>query len=357
MKYNIISIDQMIDLIDDFFNDKMKHVLYVGGMIGTELFRFVTDEAIKHTSFSQMLFIEGCQDFIGLSKTQMPNYLFYPALLVEHLADPLEPYDPFKGKFMNPDKEVYTSIDIRMISGYNLMIIDNAHLIDHALVKDLINTFTGKVIVLADPFDVGGDIYSLYPCIVDTFVKLPVIQGMARHVYGIETMFIDKHKSSVSEIKLQNRSIGKIDDKQYVSNDPDIIEMVREKQYKSGFRKNQKVIVAPENKRKLFSGFGSIGTVLYNNSMMTIDVSQNHPWMSLRIHHSKSYIKCSLTYDRKEDNGVNINVEPANIITVDQYIHHRFKNTVFVYNEDLPLSTAQRYSIIKNTNNLQIVKR
>lgn len=357
MKYNIITIDEMTDVIYDFFHDNSKQVLYVGGMVGTELFSLVTSEATEHYHFNHMLFLEGCQDYLGLTKEKMFNYLFYPAILEQRFSDPIEPYDPFKGKWMNPKKEYCTIIDVNRFTGFQLLIINNAHLIEPLLINDIINNFDGKVVCITDPFDVGGDIYSGYPCICDTFVKLPVIQSVARGVYNMETRFIDKHKSSLTEIKMQNRSIGKIDDKQYISNDPEIIDLVREKQYKAGFRKNQKVIVTPRNKRRLFNTFGDINTVIYTNSMMTIDVSQLNPWMNVRLYQSKEYIKCSLTYDLDVENEVDINVTPANILTVQQSIHHRYKNMVLVLDENLPLTTSERYSLLKNTNNMQVVLR
>lgn len=357
MKYNIIRIDEMINTIEDFFADKSQHVLYVGGMVGTELFSYVTSEASNHYHFNHMLFLEGCQDYLGLSKDDLPNYWFYPAILEERLIDPIIPYDPFKAKWVNPKREYATIIDINKLTGFMLLIINNAHLISNILMKDIIDNFDGKIVVITDPFDVGGDIYSGYPTIVDTYVKLPVIQALARKVYGIETMAIDKNKSSLTECKMQNRSIGKIDDKQYISNDPEIISTIREKQYKSDFRKNQKLIVSPENERKIYVGFGDNQNLrLVKNSMMTVDVSQINPWMDLRIHNSKMYFKGIPTYS-KEDDEIKISVEPANIISIDQSIHHRFKNSVLVLNNKLDITPAQRYSIMKNTNNLQVVFR
>ena len=66
MRYNIIHIDEMISTIEDFFNNNSQHVLYVGGIVGTELFSYVTSEASNHYHFNHMLFLEGCQDYLGL---------------------------------------------------------------------------------------------------------------------------------------------------------------------------------------------------------------------------------------------------------------------------------------------------
>ena len=255
-----------------------------------------------------------------------------------------------------PDKEYHTEIDLDKLSGYSLLIINDGHLIDKVLIDDLKKMFSGKIIVITDPFDVGGMIYARYPTVVESFTKLPTIQAYARHVYGFDSFMIDKHKSSLNEIKMQNRSIGKIDDKQYISNDPNMISSIREKQYKTSFRKNQKVIVTSKSGRKLYTSFSKTNVVLYNNSLMTIESSQINPWMTLRLYNSKDYVKCSLTYDKNPDD-VNVNVPPANILTLDQYAHHKFKNTVFVYNKDYDLSIEYKYSILKNTNNLQLVMR
>lgn len=354
MRFNIIPIDEMINIIDEFFKSN-KQVLHVNQMIGCELFSYVTSYAVEYCKFDHILFVEGCQDFIGLSKTKSPNYMYYPCLLEERNPDSIIPYNPFQGKWFNPKREYKTIIDFNRIACFKCLIINNAQLMDPILIAELKKVFEGKIVIISDPFDIDGYIYSNEPTIVDTFVKLPTICAMARRVYGIETRFIDKHKSSLTTTKMGIRSIGKIDDKQYISNDPEIISLVRAKQYKSEFRKNQKLIITPKNPRKKFDGFGNgYDIALYKDTMMTITTSQMNPWMEFRIHHSKDYVKCAVTYDLEYE-GYKVNVSPANIITIDQMSKHRFKNMVFVYNQDLSITQAERYSIIKNTNNLQVV--
>jgi hypothetical protein len=356
MRFNIIPIEEMIDLIDDFFKDGYKQVLKIGEMVGCDIFHHVTDYAIEYATFNQTLFIEGCQDYVSLSSNKLPNYVFYPTLLEERNPDPIIPRNPFKGKWFNPPKEYQTVLNMDHLIKYKLMIINNAHLIDPVLITELTHRFGGKIVIIADPFDIDGDIYSPYPCVTDTFIKLPTIYAMARNIYGEETRFIDKHKSSVTEVKMQQRSIGRIDDKQYISNDPDVIQLVREKQYSSGFRKNQKLIVTPKYKRKKYDGFPcDLGVVVYNNTMMTITSTQQKIWMACRIYNSKDMIKCVCTYDLDDTDTFKIHVSPANILSIDQMHHHRFKNMVFYYNTDIPLTRAERYSIVKNSNNLQVV--
>lgn len=354
MKVNIVPIDAMINIIDDFFKSN-QHVLHVNQMVGCELFSYVTTYAVEYCRFDHILFIEGCQDFIGLSKTKSPNYMYYPCLLEERHPDGIVPYNPFQGKWFNPKRENKTIIDFNRIACFRCMIINNAQLMDPILISELKNMFDGKIVIISDPFDLDGYIYSMYPTIVDTFVKLPTICAMARNVYDVETRFIDKHKSTLTTTKMGMRSIGKIDDKQYVSNDPELISVIRNKQYKSDFRKNQKLIITPKDPRKKFDGFGNgYDIALYNNTMMTITSSAKNPWMEFRIHHSKDYVKCAVTYDLEYE-GYKVNVTPANIINLSQMSKHRFKNMVFVWNKDIPLTPQERYSIIKNTNNLQVV--
>lgn len=357
MKFNIITINEMIDYINSFFNDSSRKVLYVGGMVGTDIFKYVLESATIRHNYEHIMFIEGCQDYIGLSASDNPNYMFYPDLLEDVIEDPFNQheYNPFLCKWVNPKPEFCSKLNVEKFRNISLIIINNAHLIDPLFLKDITDHFRRKVVIITDPFDVGGIIYSGYPCITDSYAKLPVIQAMARHVYGFDSYSIDKHKSSLTEIKLQKRSIGKIDDKQYVSNDMELIEEIRKKQYKSGFRKNHKVIVTPPYKRRVFRGFASHNNnVFYNNTLMTIDVSQKKPWQVVRMYNSKNYIKCELTYDLTK-NGYEIPVTPANIISLDQMIHHRFKHIVLVLNKDIPLQTDYYYSILKNTNNLQVV--
>lgn len=355
MKCNTYEINEMIDILEEFFNSGhgSNNVITIGGMIGSFVFKYAIDAATMAYPFNKVLVVEGCQDYIGISKTYIPNFIYYADLFVDSLHDPLTQYNPFKPTILNPKPCHCTEIRSSAFNYYDAMIINDAHLIPDKYLISIKNNFMGKICIVADPFDVGGDKYSMAPTVTDSMYKLSPITAMARKSYGVDTRFIDKTiKGIVNEANINKRSVGKIDDKQYVTNDEYLIDTIRHKQLQSSFRKNQKLLVISEivntnideNKRS---------HSLVKNSMCVIASSNFKPFMKLRIYNSKTVFSGDVSYIQNDVLDNVITVKPANILSIDESIYHRYNHTVLIdTNDDIP--QKQKYSILKNSNNLTI---
>lgn len=352
---NIIEISQMIDLLEDFFSNNDNHNrsnnIVVGGMTGSFLFKHAIEAATTSSPFEKILVVEGCQDYIGLINNPMNNVVYYADLFMDVLCDSITPYDPFKPMILNPRPSYHKQINLNRIQNYDCIIIEDGHLIPNEFINAIVQNYFGKICIIVDPFDIGGEFYAGVPTITDSLHKLSPIIAMARSTYDVDTRAIDKSiKGSVTEAKISKRSIGKIDDKQYVSNDPYLIDMVRHKQLQSGFRRNQKLLVTSE---KINTSIDDtrVGHSLTNNSMCVIVSPTARPLMKLRIYSSKIIYSGDVSYLNNPPDNM-IRVKPANILTLDESAHHRYKTSVLVGND--PISQRQKYSILKNSNNVII---
>lgn len=358
----VVEINEMIDFLDDFFKSG-HHETVVGGIAGTQIEKFVVDATQGVTEFSRILFINGCQDYIGLMKKQLPNVLFWGDLFIEQIVDPLIPRNPWIPEIYNTKPEFIKKIDSERLSHYDVMVVFNSHLIWRDYISQISENFSGKIVYVCDPcepmggstmWDIGlNDI----PVVVDTLEKVSPMIAMARASLGYESRAIDrKVRGTLTEInKLNRRSIGKIDDKQYVTNDYDLYGEIRKKQLDSPFRKNQKVIVNDDIIDVMIEG-GLRKASLVKNSMLVIQNATTSPLMKLRLYNSNITYSADVTYK----NGVMIprgmiSVSPANILMAHNICHHRYNHIVLILDEKLPLHS--KYSILKNSNNVTVVNK
>lgn len=347
---NVIEIHQMFDYLEEFFNND-KHDIVVGGMCGSFIFKHVIDAALINYKLPRILVIEGCQDYIGLSNHDLNNHVYYADLFLDIMCDPLRSYDPFKPKILNPTPDYYKQINIRMIENYDVIIINDTHLIPKEYVTSINSNFTGKICMIVDPYDIDAEMYCNVPTIVDSLNKLSSIIAMARSTFGVDTRAIDKSvKCSVNESKISRRSIGKIDDKQYFTNDPYLADIIRHRQLQSSFRKNQKLFVVSD-KINTSVDTSQKPCALTKNSMCVIMSASTRPLMKLRIYSSKIMYAGDVTYlDDPLDNS--IRVKPANILMMEESHFHKYKHSVLVL--DGPVTQRQKYSILKNSNNVTV---
>lgn len=358
----IYEINQMIDHLDDFFKNSHKETI-VGGIAGTQIERFTLDAALQTTSFDKILVVNGCQDYIGLMKKPMQNVMFWGDLFIEQIVDPLIPVDPWKPKIFNPREEYIRRINTQILSMYDIVIVFNAHLVPYQMLKVLSENFGGKIVYVLDP--VEGDLCTSYnmgindmPVIVDHLEKVSPMIALARSSIGYESRAVDYNvRGSLTETtKFNKRSIGKIDDKQYITNDYELYREVFERQLDSPFRKNQKVRVVDNNIDVMYEN-GQRHATLVNGSTLVIENPSSTPLMRLRLYNSKIIYAADVTYQ----NGVmkpkgSVSVVPANILNHEEdFIKHRYNHTVLILNHEI--SKRSRYNILKNSNNVTIVNR
>lgn len=343
---NIISPADMTYLIDDF-EWTPNPILRIGEIVGCGLFKIVVDNAIgKIAPFEKTLFIQGCQDCIGRFDSVARNVLFWGDLFM----------DEFKGyNELNPFHKIrITSKAIRqdVISKWGLVVIIDAHLIPTNALKAIENNCGCKIIELFDPFDVDGEIYMGIPTITDTLNRLSPLTAYARWLYNVDSRLIDnKLKGTIKRVKrIPKRAIGKLDEKQYISNNYELIESVRDKQIKSGFRKNHKIICADRKINLSIDSLNGNELAFPKDAMGTVVSVPRAQLSTIRIYNTKKEYYCRLTYNEMDDDS--IYVKPANIISTTEAAHHRFNHACIVVDNVIKL--REMYSVIKNSNDVTV---
>lgn len=348
----ILEISQMIDLLEDHFSPTWgnQQTLIVGGVVGTAIFKHAIHACMKYHSFNAILTVDGCRDYIGLLRKPMHNYIYYMDLFRTIQIPPIQTIsNPFERHVIDFEEGYQIKLEESYINKYEVIIINNAHLIPEHLLESIQKYFHGKILCIVDPLDLLGAEYNV-PTLYDSLSKQTNMVALARSMYGIETRAVDrKIKCEFKRIKMYKRGIGKIDSNQYVTNSPMILSQIREKQYVSQFRRNQKFIVKSKAFTMLNDQTGQPVKIGPDTMCSLSTVSK--PLMKLRIHSSTREFYANLTY---RSNRKGLYVEPANIISFDDAILHRFNSLVVVLGEE-PMTNRCWYSLMKIANNISVV--
>lgn len=356
MRNNIVEIYEMIDIMDEFINSNNKQI-YVGGCVNTNIRDIVLEAASSRYMPYEILIVEGCQDIVEMMNRypyDKTRHIFYATMFQTFVVNGVNGYNEFKPSILQPKPEYRTLINTFMISKFKCIIVADAHLIQQEYINALTNTFSGQLIYVVDPFDINGEKYSHVPTITDSLTKVSLINALARSVYDIDSRAIDyKVKCEVVEKKsMSKRSIGKIDNNQYISDDEDLIEIIRMKQINSKFRKHHKMIVSGDKIYQCQSEYGNIVT-LNKDSMFTIQTSSENPMIKLKLHYSSYTFMQDISYMNDPPTHM-IPVKPANIISINEASKHKFVNSVLVLTHDL-VDKSIKYSMLKNSMNLTVI--
>lgn len=350
----VIEINEMIDVLDDFCRND-KHSIVVGGIAGTEIERYTLESVTGVTSWDKTLVLQCCQDYMGLMKEQLPNVIFYGDLFYDEMVNPLIPRNPWIPDIFDMDAEYVTKIRADRIANYEFIVVLNAHLIRNDRWRKMIeDNFSGKIIYIVDPIE--ERVSSSVPTITDTLMKVSPMIALARAAVQVDTRSVDrKVTGTLNEVsKMSRRSIGKLDDKQYVTNDFQLLYEIREKQEQSSIRKNQKVLI---NHGLIISNMNSNGLItLIPGSMLVVKNPNSRPLMTHRVYNSKTEFYMDISYlpDALLPKST-IQVVAANIITIDEMKPHRFNHVVMCMRDKLHLAPFEKYILFKNSNNVTIV--
>lgn len=351
---SIVEISAVIEMIEDHFSSGWggSHVLTVGGVAGTHIFKNAIHACMKSNNFTKILVVDGCQDYIGLLRNPVVNYKYYlelfrtvPVPSIEQHMNPLKPF------LVSDPTEYVVQIEDRAICVYDAIIINNAHLIPYSHLKAFETYFPGKILMIVDPLDLDGVDYAGIPTLYDSLSKQSSTIALARSMFGIDSRGIDrKVRCSFRKAKMNKRGIGKIDTNQYVTNSPNILAQINDKQYRAPFRRNQKFIVSSDQielREDLEHRIITIGpkTLLHISTV-------SKPMMKLRIHSSPSEFYSILSYTNAKNH---VYVKPANILSVDDAVHHRFQSIVLVLGDE-PMTNRLWYSLLKIANNITVVE-
>lgn len=374
----IYEISQMIDLLDSFYDNIGKRVGVIGAIAGTQIEEYVLSSAEKYAPFQKTLILNGCQDYLAALKQPIRNVKFWCDVLTPKILDTPVPIDPFQPKILTPKIEWDTEINSKMLSAYDSCIVFNAHLIPSVERLKLVKGFCGKILLVVDPVELVDTLYGLdefvdpdmMPVLVDTLDKVTPMIAMARDIIGCETRSINRRApGTLNHIqRINKRTIGKIDDKQYIVDDWDLCQEINDRQKDGQMKKGQKFMVS-------FDRLGTIQRIpgndlcpdvtLRTKSMIVlVDFPKVGSYMKFRLYNGKDTFTTRINYRVALGNPLSakllekdagITVVPANVILIDNAKYHRFNHAVFI--EKYPISVKQKYSLLKNCNNLTIVSK
>lgn len=348
-----IEISEMIDLLENHFSPKWgsEQVMVVGGIAGTAIFKHAIHACMKSYDFQHILVVDGCQDYIGLLRKPVHNYIYYMDMFMSEpipsLEEKMRPFHKFPMEMLGGYRY---HIQENLIYQYKAMIINNAHLIPDEFLSAIHKYFPGVILEIVDPLDLNGIDFHNIPTLYDSLTKQSPLIAMARSMFGIESRAIDrKVRGDFKQVKMSRRSIGKLDANQYVTNSPMILKQIQDKQIQSQFRRNQKFIVDSDEIRIVSDQNNCLATIGPKTMLSIMTVSK--PLMKLRIHSSAREFYSTLSYRNTQKS---MYVKPANILSIDDAIFHRFQSLVVVLGEE-PMTNRVWYSLLKIANTITIV--
>ena len=364
----------MIDSLEEFF-DSNGHYMNVGGVAGTEIEKFVLDVATEKIDFSRILILNGCQDYIGLLKTPLTNYRFWSDAFISTISEEPNMYirrDEWFPKIYKKQISYVYKFDENLCNEYDVIIIYNSHLIPWTYAEKIIDSFCGKIVAITDPIESSlsydpGFITGNSLVITDTLVKTSPIIALARSIVGIETRSIDKNaKGTFTTIEsMSSRSIGKMDDKQYIASNIDLVKEIGRKQLSSTLKKDQKLFVSlPFSISEIISDDKLCGNSIAYGSMLVVDNPNRRPLMPMKMRLFNSKRKCYVDtiYESEESLGLcnaytpkrgTVMVRPANILSVGNAAHHRYNNSIFILDDTT--TSVEKYTVLKNSINTTFV--
>jgi hypothetical protein len=242
----------------------------------------------------------------------------------------------------------------------------------------IVDKFCGKVLLVIDPVEMRSSLFEmekyidpdLTPTLVDTLDKVTPMIAMARASIGYETRSINKRAPGVLNqvAKMNKRSIGKMDDKQYIVPSFPLREEIQRRQIDQPFKKNQKFILTLRDK-KIFqvrdSSNYTKATLTRHSMIVLTHIYPIGNMMDFRLYNGKeSIVTTPIKYDVYNPNPLaakllkgdgKLSVIPANVIDTNEMMYHRYNHAVYV-SEGYPIRPVEKYSLLKNCNNLTIVE-
>lgn len=359
-----IEIHELITMLDDFFEDEVAPVFDIGEMVGCNLLRYVAESAVNYVNFNSILFVMGSAD--AAYAIEKRNVVHWKWLFNDFMVDNIHDMnDPLVSPTFRYNQQEYEQRLIpSTLNGYCIIIINQAQLIPRKYMDMITSTFQGQIVRIYDPFDImGGFEYVDVPLrCVDTFEKLPMTIAYARSLYGQDTRYVNKRATNklVCGVNIKRRSVGKIDDAQYVTNDMELLNDCWERQKTVQVRRNQKVLVMNHRlnivKENVYEHVHSLG----DGALLHIVQRGEDDMIRCRIHSSKAEFDVHMTYQfepfRTPMNA--LIVQPANVIAPTHCLNnHYFKQIVYVTTPDTPLiSIRDQYTLLKQSQNLIIAK-
>lgn len=356
----IIELNEMIDMLSNFFHNTSHRMLMIGGIVGSHPLSHVLDVVTEQLNFDNVLILDGCADFAYIPKKFIGNYLPYQYMFADMYVPNVSQPVPFGVSLWKQSIPTVRTINQQKMNQYEVVIVNNAHLIEMDYLRMIIEASKWKCVLIGDPYDIGGEDFMHAPCIVDCLEKQSPIVGMARKLWDIPTKAIDKHvPGNVMSGKVTRKGIGKSDGRMYICNNLDILEYAHAQQMKQDFRKGQKFFVTDERIHHVVDEDKEQTHVINKNCMLVMHRANSLSPIpqQFRLYHSKKIIRLEIEYDTVQhlhnELDYHIRVKPGNVLTSKDARYHRYIETVLVCSgEELP--KRYLYSAMKNSVNLAI---
>lgn len=369
----VIDLHTALEAVESYFNDDTKDNVTLGGMAGVQLFKHIFDLSLGYFRFNDILLIEGCQDYIGMSKpSPVNNHLFY-ASLMNKLPSPslFNTVDrPFSFNILNngnPVTEYHCKMDIQRINGFKLIIVCDAHLIPPKYLNELKRYVSGKLIMLVDPFTVYGLAYTQVPTVVYSCFECDSLTAMARNIYGVDTDRVKQGKMFEVVKGVGPKTMTKLSNVQYATNDRSYLEDMQDKQISMGLKKGYRVMVTGNQVMtyKLDKPIEEITdeVTICENSLITIDRQRafTTSTQGCILNSYPSSFSAPLQYETDTnpfiiDNTI-VKVKPANILDVNSIGYHRFDKLIFINSLcSRKLTNAELYTLMTSTKYLAVTE-
>ena len=367
----IIELSEMMDRMESFMeNSSLSNCFVAGGMVGSPLLQYAIQAACHdEDDIYQILIIEGCQDNAILNTNQKLHIVFWGDICYDEMYDKLNIADEFgmarDGLHTTFNRITDTVIRVHpeYLCSFKTLIIHNAHLIPTAIMDEIAGLFNGKVFILADPFEIGGEHFMGCQTITDTMSKLPRHISFARSFYDVDTRYVNlKSKSSFNSLSnIHFRNIGKISDRcQYVTNSEDLASFVWERQRKMPFNKGHKLWLLTNtiNHYHYLKRYNDFPFTLTKNALLTVtNVHKKQNLVTVKPNMCDACLTMEACYDRVFDRAITMHVRPANILLLDEIRYHYYSHIVYVQQKQQNHNVRRiNYTLLKHCNALTYVE-
>lgn len=375
----VIELHQALEAAESYFSDDTRKPFIIGSMAGVKLFKHLFDLGLGSYNFNEMLLIEGCQDYIGMSDPSPVNNHYFWADLIKIIPAQKNNLfsfnvDPFEFRVLNhgnPVTEYTYELDFQTINTFRLVYVCDAHLIPQRFLDQLMKFTQGKLILLVDPFTIYGMKYTMVPTVIRALGECDSTTALARSIFGVETDYVtSKNVTSVHSMRQSPpKTLSKCNDIPMCSNDIAYIQYMQDKQTAVGIKRNQRIIV--DGNQHIFRRYkadNKTDTVtITNHSLLVTEGVPGliHSTSSCKLwkHKNSFYLhfKYQDDYYNKTsfgdlDDPTILKVRPGCVMTLDDIAHHKFEKLIFVQSRLNTLSNVQKYTLLTSTEHLTIME-
>lgn len=374
----LIDLHTALECVETYYTEDTKQTVTLGCMCGTQLFKHIFDLSLGYFTFSDILLIEGCQDFIGLSEpSPANNHFYYASLLTKKAVRSLfnDFSNPFSMRILNngnPVNEYRYNMDIKFINRFKLVLVCDAHLIPQNYISELQKHVSGKLVMFVDPFTVNGQPYADVPTVTYATAECDSLTALARDVYGVDTNYVKQGPKMLDVLNIAApKTAGKFMNCQYVTNDTVYYELMKDKLEAMGIKKGYKVLVDDNQVMKYTmdpldrNELSREEVVVNHHSLMDIvtgkGISNLHTEITCRLNNFKKVFhphvdfKSTFKNPFTTDNSI-LKVIPGNLLTIEQASYHKFDKIIFIQSAYHRLTKQEMYTLMNITEHLTVLE-